>query len=283
MYVEDAEGMATMDETVERQMSVLRQQWHFYQKAFPPGIRIKASHDFIVERNVERIFDHVTGWASAWLPKPEQGGVISALRRAFATKLLYQSECRCGNEPVNRIVFERDYLRSYLGSDYFSPLKELLGATDFARLTAWLAETAREISFQPRPQAESTLDERVAQLETQLEQLKSVFEPPPGAKSENETLLDGLVAALLDRLVEATEDDPFAEYASYENYLVDDYCEFLWQKSIDEAIVRGGTNAQIRGADDWRRLEVMKKLSLVAMKVQSSAISRFRPAGWRRS
>ena len=91
--------------------------------------------------------------------------------------------------------------------------------------------------------------------------------PVADHKSDRESLMSGLLDAIIEKLAEATQHSRDNFYFELENWyavnsLINDYFEFLWQKTIDETFDHWDTSL-----DDWKWLELMKTFVLIDLRI----------------
>jgi hypothetical protein len=195
------------------------------------------------------------------LESPAREGALGTLASALAVDILNSSGF--GEQRVAATYKKLQALMHYVVGQLFSKDK-------VERLNDWMAK-AKMFVLYPR----KDFEEQLGDLAERLTNLESISSRGERGKDERQERLRVLVKNILEVLRDETA-HPWARWPGEAIGVVGNYCELLWENSVDNAFGRHGDADKY---EEWQWLELRRTITELALGFRAGA--RFRSYGWK--
>lgn len=256
---------------INKQVSILWIQHAWYEHTFAPEVRRRILYkDPSITSIAALIFDSSeymgrrpvqTVAAATRLESPAREGALGILASALAVDILHSSGL--GEQRVVATCKKLQPLMHYV-------VGQLLAKEKVERLNEWVAKAKIFPAY-----SRKDVEQQLGELAERLTNLESIVLRGERGKTERRERLAGLVKNILDFLHEETA-HPRSRWLGESYSVVGNYCELLWENSVDEAF---GPNGDADKYEEWQWLELRRTITELALGFRGGA--RFRGYGWK--
>lgn len=255
---------------IDEQVSILRIQHADYEQTFAPEVRRRIlCTEFSIRRIAALIFDSSEYFfrpvrivaAAKRLESPAREGALAVLASALAVDILHDSGI-----SEQRLAATHKRLQPLMGYE----VAQLFPKDKVERLNEWMAKTENFLRHSTKD-----IEEQLGELAERLTNLESIVSRSEQGKDQRQGRVKALVENILELLREETT-DPWNRWPGKAAAVVGNYCELLWENSIDEAFGRDGDPDKF---EEWQWLELRRSVTELALGFREGV--KFGSRGWK--
>lgn len=261
------EGDERKHAQINEQLSILLIMHDRYEQVFAPEVRRTILHNELsCQRIVSYIFENCPARIVATalrLESPSREGALGILASALTLLILWNH-----GRVEKRAAWAYRTLEPLTGQ----VVDQLFQKDKAERLKQWVVRAEMLVAHRHKG-----LEEQVSDIAERVTNLESIISRKSEQKNNDER--KGRLRMLVNNILELLREDtasPPARWPGDAIRAIGNYCEFLWENSVDDAFGRDGTGDEY---EKWQWLELRRGIIELTLRFRQGA--RFRECGWR--